>query len=504
MGACDRDLVVLGVAVERDDLHPVQQGVRDRVRDVGRGQEQHVGEVEVDLEVVVAEGVVLRRVQHLEQRRGRVAPVVRAHLVDLVEQHDRVHRAGLGDGADDAPRQGTDVGAPVPADLGLVAHAAERDAHELPAQGARHRLPQRGLADAGRPDEGEHRSGPAAADDLEPALGAPGADGEVLHDPLLDVVEPVVVGVEHLAGAHDVGGVLGAHRPRQLEHGVQPGADPARLRALVAGPLELADLAQRRLAHGVRQVCCFDAAPVVLGAVGLVLAQLAADRGQLLAQQELPLALVHPLADVVADLLGDLELGEVVARPGQHERQPAGDVGGLEQLALLLVTEVRRVAGQVGQLGGVGDPLHGVDHLPGVAALQDRDDDLAVVLGQRAHLVGDLLVLDGLGLHPQRGAGARHSRTQPGPSARAQHRGGSATGEAADLLDGGDDAVRRVAVGEPGREQQPVLGGGARRVDDGPGVGVELDRHHHPGQHDGVRDRQQRQGDGFGHGVLDS
>ena len=65
------------------------------VEHVGRGEEQHVGQVEVDLQVVVAERVVLRRVEHLEQRRGRVAAPVGADLVDLVEQDDRVHRAGL-------------------------------------------------------------------------------------------------------------------------------------------------------------------------------------------------------------------------------------------------------------------------------------------------------------------------------------------------------------------------------------------------------------------------
>ena len=54
------------------------------------------------------------------------------------------------------------------------------------------------------------RAGAAATDDLEAALGATGADGEVLHDPLLDLVEAVVVGVEHGACRGDVGGVLGA------------------------------------------------------------------------------------------------------------------------------------------------------------------------------------------------------------------------------------------------------------------------------------------------------
>jgi hypothetical protein len=65
--AGDGDLVVLGVPVEGDQLHPVQQGLRDGLHHVRGGQEQHVGQVQVDLEVVVPEGVVLRRVQHLEQ-----------------------------------------------------------------------------------------------------------------------------------------------------------------------------------------------------------------------------------------------------------------------------------------------------------------------------------------------------------------------------------------------------------------------------------------------------
>ncbi len=65
------DLLVLGVAVELDQLHPVEQRAGDRVEHVRRGQEHHVGQVELDLEVVVAERVVLRRVEHLEQRRPR-------------------------------------------------------------------------------------------------------------------------------------------------------------------------------------------------------------------------------------------------------------------------------------------------------------------------------------------------------------------------------------------------------------------------------------------------
>ena len=70
--AGDGDLLVLGVAVQGDQLHPVQQRAGDGLHHVGGGQEEHVGQVEVDLEVVVAEGVVLRRVEHLQQGGGRV------------------------------------------------------------------------------------------------------------------------------------------------------------------------------------------------------------------------------------------------------------------------------------------------------------------------------------------------------------------------------------------------------------------------------------------------
>ena len=217
---------------------------------------------------------------------------------------------------------------------------------------------------------------------------------------------------------------------------------------LLGRPLELADLAQRGLAHLLGQLGGFDAGAVVVGPFGLALAQFLADGGELLAQQELALPLVHALADVVADLLGDLELGEVLARPAEDEVQPGLDVGGLQQLALLLVGEVGGVAGGVGELGRVGDPLHGVDDLPGVAALQDRDDELLVLGGELADLLGDRRVLDRLGLDPQRGAGAGHAGAEPGPAAGAQHRGGRTAGQPADLLDRGDHAVGRVAVGQ--------------------------------------------------------
>ena len=145
------------VAGERDDLHAIEQRRVNRAELVRRRDEQHARQVDVDLEVVIAERVVLRRVEHLEQRRRRIALEADADLVDLVEHEHRVHRARLLQRLDDAAGDRADVGAAVAADLRLVAHAAERDAHELAVHRARDRLAERRLADAGRADEAEDR-----------------------------------------------------------------------------------------------------------------------------------------------------------------------------------------------------------------------------------------------------------------------------------------------------------------------------------------------------------
>ncbi len=151
----DLDLLLLGVAGELQHFHAVAQRLRDGVQHVGRADEHHVRQVVLDVEVVVEEGVVLLGVEHLEQRRRRVAAEVHRHLVDFVEQEDRVERAGLLHHLDDLAGERADVGAAVAADLGLVTHAAERQPHELAVHRARDRLGQRGLAHAGRADEGE-------------------------------------------------------------------------------------------------------------------------------------------------------------------------------------------------------------------------------------------------------------------------------------------------------------------------------------------------------------
>jgi hypothetical protein len=84
----DLQLLALVVARHGRDLHAVAQRGGDGVDQVGRGDEQHLRQVEGHVEVVVRKRAVLLGIEHLEQRRGRVAPpLAAAELVELV-QHD--------------------------------------------------------------------------------------------------------------------------------------------------------------------------------------------------------------------------------------------------------------------------------------------------------------------------------------------------------------------------------------------------------------------------------
>ena len=161
MPAGNGHLLVSRVAVEPDHLHAVEQRRRNRIGDVRGRDEQHLREIELDVEIVIAERVVLRRVEHLEQRRRRIAAPVGADLVDLVEHDHRVHRAGVAQRAHQPSRQRADVGAAMAADFRFVAHAAERHADELPPGGSRNRLANRGLARSRRADQREDDAGPA-------------------------------------------------------------------------------------------------------------------------------------------------------------------------------------------------------------------------------------------------------------------------------------------------------------------------------------------------------
>src|SRR5205807_10450065 len=80
-------LFFFDVTIQRQDFHAVTQRGRNGIQLVGGGDEHHLRQVPVQVEVVVAERRVLRGVQHLQQRRRRIASPVSSDLVNLVKHN---------------------------------------------------------------------------------------------------------------------------------------------------------------------------------------------------------------------------------------------------------------------------------------------------------------------------------------------------------------------------------------------------------------------------------
>ena len=121
----DVNLLDFGVARQLDDLHPVAQRLRNWIHPVGRGDEQNLREIERHVEIVVAERAVLLRVQHLHQRRRRIAAEIASEFIHFVEHEDRIVRLRAAQALNDLARQRADVRPAMAANLGFVVHAAE-------------------------------------------------------------------------------------------------------------------------------------------------------------------------------------------------------------------------------------------------------------------------------------------------------------------------------------------------------------------------------------------
>ena len=173
-----------------------------------------------------------------------------------------------------------DVGAPVAADLGLVAHAAERGARELAAEGARDRAAERRLADARRAHEAEDRC---------LRLRRELAHREVLEDPVLHLLEVVVVVVEDLPRVRELELVRRLLRPREIRDPLEVGAEQVAVGRVLRERAEAAQLALGVRARLGRELGGLEPLRelVRLAAAALVLAELLLDLAHALAQEAL-------------------------------------------------------------------------------------------------------------------------------------------------------------------------------------------------------------------------
>ena len=336
-------------------------------------QKEDFGEVERHVEVVIAKRIVLFGIEHFEQRRRRVAAEIRAELVDLVQDEHRVLRLGAAQPLNDLARQRADVGAPMAADLGLVAHAAERHAHELAAERIGDGLGERRLADARRAEKAEDRS-------LDVRIQL--AHRQILEHAVLHLLEAGVVGVEHVFRALEIDRILGALRPRERDDPVEIRARDGVLRRRHRHLGEPVELAQRFLPDRVGQPGGVKLFPQLVDLLGLLVtfAELLLDRLHLLAQEVLALVLADFGLHLRLDLRAELEDLELLDEQTVERVHPGADIERLEHLLLDRGPDRRQARGdEVGELARIGDVAGERLEIVGQER-RERDDLLEVAL----------------------------------------------------------------------------------------------------------------------------
>src|SRR6266446_4294906 len=168
------------------------------------------------IQVVVAERVILRWIKNFEQGCRRITTKITPQLVDLIEHEHRVIGIGTPQRLQNPARERTNVGAPMPAQLGFVVHATEAETLEFAPQGPRNRLPKRGFPHARRADKTQ---------DWRIGRGVELEDPQMFEDPLLDILEVEVIFVKHLPGPRQVKLVFRTLAPGQFEEQFEIGTD---------------------------------------------------------------------------------------------------------------------------------------------------------------------------------------------------------------------------------------------------------------------------------------
>ena len=338
--------------MQAQHFHAVLQGGRNGVNHVRGGDEEDLGQVVLDVEVVVDEHEVLFRIEHFEQRRRGIAAEVHRHLVDFVEHEDRVLGAGLFHHLNDLAGQGADVGAAMAADFRFIAHAAQRHADELAAGRLGDRHAERSLAHAGRSDEAENR-----AFGIFHQL----ADGEKFEDALLDFLQAIMIFVQSFLGPRDVADFLRPLLPRHRQQPVEIVARNGGLRRHGRHGFQLFQFLDRLVANFLRHARGFDFLLQFVEFALFAASQFLLDGLDLLVEVILFLRLLHLPLDARLDGAVHVELFDFHVEHVADAAQSFGGIENLEQSLLFFDGELQVGGDGVGQLGRIFH-AHGRDH----------------------------------------------------------------------------------------------------------------------------------------------
>src|SRR5436190_4752937 len=201
------DFLALGVTGYGNHFNPIAQRFGHALDVVRRADEDYLCQIKRHVEVTIDKRVVLPRIEHFEQRAGRVAAKIRADLVDFIKHENRVPRTCAPQFLNDSARHRANIRAAMTADFRFIAHSAETDPHKFATQRIGNRLAKAGFPHTRRPEKTEDRA---------VSSWIKFAHSQIFDQPFLYFFQIVMVAIEDLLGLIEIEVVFAQLIPRKI------------------------------------------------------------------------------------------------------------------------------------------------------------------------------------------------------------------------------------------------------------------------------------------------
>ncbi len=315
---------------------------------IGGRDEEDFGQVVVEVQIMVVEGIILFRIQDFKQGRRGITTKVHAHLVDFIQTKHRIVAFDFFQTLNDLARQSPDVGSSVTADFSLISYTAQRKTDEVPSGCPRNRAGERRLPHPWRANKAQ--DGPL--DLLHQCL-----HGQIFQNSLFRLLQSIMIFVQDGRSFIDIQFVFGFVKPREGENPVDVVSDHSCFCTHGRHELEFLEFGAHLGSGFFAQTLMLDAFFKVfkLRLEVVFFPHFFLDGAHLLSQVILPLSLLHLFFDATLDAIFCLNDVDFCPDLTKQHFQPRSDAHRFQQLLLDLQLErhVRR--------NGVRQPRRRVD-----------------------------------------------------------------------------------------------------------------------------------------------
>ena len=135
------------------NFKPILKGRRDRVEYVRCRDKKYMGQIVIYVEIMISEGTVLLRIEHLEQSSARITTKIPSKLIDFIKKNYRVDRTRTLHQLHYLSWQRSNICSAMAADLRLIVYTTECETNKFTSGRVRDRFTKRSLTYAGGSNE---------------------------------------------------------------------------------------------------------------------------------------------------------------------------------------------------------------------------------------------------------------------------------------------------------------------------------------------------------------